>query len=199
MWRTDSLENTLMLRKEWRQEENGITEDEMVGGHHQLDGHELEHVLRVGNGQGDLACCSPWCHKEPETTEWVNWTELIWSIKWKWKSLRHFWLFVTAWTIQSMAFSRSEYWGGNLSLLQGIFPTKGSHPGFPHCRQILYQLSHKGNPRTLEWVAYPFSSRSSWPRNRTGVSCIAGRFFTNWAIREAHSIYNKLHAFFFSF
>ena len=64
-------------------------------------------------------------------------------------------------------------------LLQGIFPTQGSNPGLPHCRQILYQLSHKGSPRTLEWVAYPFSSGSSQPRNLTGVSCIAGRFFTN--------------------
>ena len=43
-------------------------------------------------------------------------------------------------------------------------------------RQILYQLSHKGSPRILEWVAYPFFSRSSWPRNQTGVSCIAGIF-----------------------
>ena len=74
---------------------------------------------------------------------------------------------------------------GSLSLLQGIFPAQGSNPGLPHCRQILYQLSHKGSPRILEWVAFPFSSGSSWPRNRTGVSCIAGRFFTNWAIREA--------------
>ena len=74
---------------------------------------------------------------------------------------------------------------GNLSLLQRIFPTQGSNPGFPHCRQILYQLSHKGSPRTLEWVAYPFSRGSSRPRNWTGVSHIAGRFFTNWAIREA--------------
>ena len=55
----------------------------------------------------------------------------------------------------------------------------------PHFRQIPYQLSHKGNPRILEWVAYPFSSRSFWPRNQTGVSCIAGRFFTNWVTREA--------------
>ena len=50
---------------------------------------------------------------------------------------------------------------GSLSLLQGIFPTQGSKPGLPHCRQILYQLSHKGSPRILEWVAYPFSGRSS--------------------------------------
>ena len=74
---------------------------------------------------------------------------------------------------------------GSLSLLQGIFPTQGSNPSLPHCGQILYHLSHKGSPRILEWVAYPFSSRSYWPRNWTRVSCIAGGFFTNWAIREA--------------
>ena len=60
------------------------------------------------------------------------------------------------------------------SHLQGIFPTQGSNPGLPHCRQILYQLSHQGSPRILEWVAYTFSKGSSWPRNRTRVSCIAG-------------------------
>ena len=73
----------------------------------------------------------------------------------------------------------------SLSCLQGVFPTQGSNPGLPYCRQILYQLSHKGSSRILEWVAYPFSSRSSWPRNWTRVSCIAGGFFTNWALREA--------------
>ena len=74
---------------------------------------------------------------------------------------------------------------GSLSLLQGIFPTQGSNPGLLHCRQIHYQLSHSGSPRILEWVAYPFSRGSSRPRNRTWASCIAGRFFTNLAIREA--------------
>ena len=56
---------------------------------------------------------------------------------------------------------------GSLSFLQGIFPTQGSNPGLPHGRQILSQLSHKGSPRILEWVAYPFSSGSSWPMNQT--------------------------------
>ena len=78
---------------------------------------------------------------------------------------------------------------GILSLLQKIFPTQGSSPGLPHCRRILYQLSHKGSPRMLEWVAYLFTSGSSQPRNRSGVSCVAGRFFTNWAIREAQLTY----------
>ena len=67
----------------------------------------------------------------------------------------------------------------SFSLLQGIFPSQGLNPGLASCRQILYQLSHKGSTRILEWVAYPFSSGSSPPRNQTGVSCIAGGFFTN--------------------
>ena len=62
---------------------------------------------------------------------------------------------------------------GGLSLLQGIFPPKGLNPGLPPYRPILYQLSQQESPRILEWVAYPFSSRSSQPRNHTGVSCTA--------------------------
>ena len=95
---------------------------------------------------------------------------------------------------------------GSLSLLQRFFQwifradflynwlvwSQGSNPGLPHCRQILYllilyQLSHQESARILEWVAFPFSSRFSQPRNWTGVSCIPGGFFTNWAIREAWS------------
>ena len=64
---------------------------------------------------------------------------------------------------------------GSLSFLQGIFPSQGSNAGLPHCRRILYQLSHKGNP-ILEWVAFPFSKGSHRHRNRTLVSCIAGGF-----------------------
>ena len=74
---------------------------------------------------------------------------------------------------------------GSLSLFQGIFPTQGMNPGLPHCRQILYQLNHKGSPRILEWVRFPFSRWSSQRRNWTRVSCIARGFLTNWAIREA--------------
>ena len=71
-----------------------------------------------------------------------------------------------------------------VSCIMGRFFLR-ENPGLPHCRQTLYQLSHKGSPRILEWVASPFSSRSSRPRNQTRVSCIAGRFFTKWAIRES--------------
>ena len=57
---------------------------------------------------------------------------------------------------------------GSLSLLQGIFPTQGPNPGLLQCGQILYQLSHKGSPRLLEWVAYPLSSALPNPRIEPG-------------------------------
>ena len=86
-----------------------------------------------------------------------------------------FQLFATLRTIQSIRFSRPEYQSGQ------PFPSPGDplNPGLPHCTWILYQLSQQGSPRILDWVAYLFSSKSSQPRNRTRVSCIAGGFFTN--------------------
>ena len=61
--------------KDWRQEEKGTTEHEMIGWHHWLDGHEFEWILGVGDGQGSLVCCSPWGHKESNTTKRLNRTE----------------------------------------------------------------------------------------------------------------------------
>ena len=61
--------------KDWRQEKR-TTEGEMVGWHHQLDGHEFEQAPGVGDGQGSLPCCTPWGHKELDMTELLNWTEL---------------------------------------------------------------------------------------------------------------------------
>ena len=61
----------------WLQEEKGKTEDEMVGWHHQLDGHEFEQALGVGDEQGSLACCSPWGRKELDTTERLQSLEVI--------------------------------------------------------------------------------------------------------------------------
>ena len=62
--------------KDWRWEEKGTTEEEMVGWHHWLDGHEFEQAPGVGDGQGSLVCCSPWGCRELDMTEWLNWTEL---------------------------------------------------------------------------------------------------------------------------
>ena len=80
LWPPD-LKNWLIgkdpdARKDWRQEKR-MTEDEMVGWHHQLNGHEFEKTPGVGDGQGSLACCSPWVRKEWGKTERLNWTELV--------------------------------------------------------------------------------------------------------------------------
>ena len=71
--------------KDWRQEEEGTTEDEIVWWHHWLDGHEFEQALGVGDGQGSLECCSPWGRKESDITEWPKWTELKYLIYPKWQ------------------------------------------------------------------------------------------------------------------
>ena len=62
--------------KDWGQEKKGTTEIEMVGWHHHLNGHGFRWILGVGDGQGGLACCGSWGHKESGMTEWLNWTEL---------------------------------------------------------------------------------------------------------------------------
>ena len=77
MWRTDSLEKTLMLGKTEDRRRRGW-QDEMVGWHHRLDRLEFERVPGVGYGQGSLACCSPWGHKESDMTERLDWTNIAW-------------------------------------------------------------------------------------------------------------------------
>ena len=139
--------------------------------------------------------------REPEMAKYMTRIIQIWGVvqseqspgklhiphstgKVEWKLFSHVWVFVTPSPWNSPGQNTGV---GSLSFLQGNFPTQGLNPGLPHCRQILYQLSHQGSPRILQWVAYPFSKGSSQPRNGTGISCIAGRFFTNWDIRESLS------------
>ena len=76
MWRADSFEKTLMLGKIEGRRRRGW-QDELVGWHHWLNGFELEQALGVGVGQGSLECCSAVVCKVLETTEWLNWTEMI--------------------------------------------------------------------------------------------------------------------------
>ena len=90
--------------------------------------------------------------------------------------------------LPSMEFTRQEYWSGLPFPSPGKFPNPGIKPRSLALQAILYQLSHQESPRKLEWVGYPFSSTSSWPRNLTGIPCIAGRFFTSWANREAQIV-----------
>ena len=72
--------------KNWRQEEQGTTEDEMVGWHHRLNGHEFEQALGDGEGQGGLVCYSPWGYKELDTTEWEKNNHNMWLRTLSWKT-----------------------------------------------------------------------------------------------------------------
>ena len=97
IWRTDAATETPIFwppdeknwltgkdpeaGQDWRQDEKGMAEDEMVGWHHRLDEHEFKQSLGIDDGQGSLTCCNPWDHKESDTTEQLNWTEII-SLNW---------------------------------------------------------------------------------------------------------------------
>ena len=109
--------------KDWRQEEKGMTEYQMVGWHHQLDGHEFEQAPGLCDGQGSLACCSPWGHKELDTTEWLNWTEV-----WPRKNGRWVLGLKLAWSTSQPASSTAEIDKLRLRgvewLAQGHTPTK---------------------------------------------------------------------------
>ena len=144
--------------KDWRQEEKGTTEDEIVGWHHQHNGHGFGWTVGVGDGQGSMACCGSWCHKELDTTEWLNWTELnsyvnylllalILGKMWVLTQSSHVWLFATSWTVACQA-----------PLSMGILQA-----------------------RILEWVAMSSSRWSSQSRVRTQISHISSGFFIVWA------------------
>ena len=100
----------------------------------------------------------------------------------KWKLLSRVRFFVTPWDIHSRNSPGQNTGVGSLSFLRGIFSVQRSNLGLLQGREILFQLSYKGSPRILEWVAYPFSSGSSWSRNSTGL--LQGDSLP-WAIREA--------------
>ena len=78
---------------------------------------------------------------------------------------------------------------GSLSLLQGIFSIQGLNPGLPNCRRILYQVSHKGSPRISEWVAYPFSSRSSDPGIDSLSAELSGKLPSNHWLQAVISLW----------
>ena len=154
----------------------------MAGWHHRLNGHESEWTPGDGDEQGGLACCNSWGHKELDTTERLNWTELNWFL-FSLPKVKFTYIYI--WHLnhlKHLTFPQNEVkWSESCSVMSdSCDPMDSSLPG----------SSVHGNlqARILEWVAISFSRASSQPRNRTQVSCIAGRFFTNWAMGEAHRI-----------
>ena len=112
----------------------------MVGWHHRRDGHEFEQAPGDGDGQGGLACCSPWGCQELDTTERLNNNKMHAKSLQSCLTLGH-----AAHQTLSMDSPAKNTGVGCHALLQGIFPNKGLNQGLPLCRWILYHLSHQGS------------------------------------------------------
>ena len=185
MGRTDSLEKMLGKIEGGRRR---TTEDEMVGWYHWLDGHEFEQALRVGDGQGSLACCSPWGHKESDTTETLNWlTVLFYFI------LCLFWIFVAVYKLSLVA----ESGGYSLVAAHGLLIGEVSlvaERKWLSCVQLFaipWAIQSMEFSRPEHWVvcvAFSFSTGSSQPRDQTQFSHITGGFFTSWATQGSPRI-----------
>ena len=157
--------------KDWRQEEKG-----MIGWHHQLDGHKFEQAQVVGDEQGSLGCCSPRGCKQLDTTEWLDWSEpshcvLTWSFLWC------FYMFIFPLIRTSVILD----WGVKVLVAQSCLTLCDAMD----CSLSGSSVHWISQARILDWVAISFSRGSSQPRDQMQVSCIAGRFFTIWAIRES--------------
>ena len=155
-----------------------MTENEMVGWHHHLNGHEFEQVPGDGEGQKSLACCSPWGHKVSDVTERLNNNNFTFR-------------FLEEGPFNSFFCPYGRFWP-----LAVLFPfhlflvSYGSGGGLVvklcltlcdpmDCSLSCSSIHGVSQERKLEWVANSFSRGSSPPRDQTCVSCIAGRFFTD--------------------
>ena len=169
MRRADSLEKTLMLGKTEGRRRRGVAENEMVGWHHRLNGHEFEQALGGNEGLGSLPRCSPWGHRVRRdlATEQQQYIHMCWKKNKNWLKS---WMKVKSESVSRSGMSISlqphELQSARLlcpwdspdkntgvgchSLLQGIFPTRGSTLSLLHCRQILYCLSPQGWPHLMK-------------------------------------------------
>ena len=188
MWRADSLEKTLMLGKV-KAGGKGDNRHAIVGWHHWLSGHEFEQTPGDSDGQGSLACCSPWGRKELDTSEWLNnnnnslcqcYIVEYLLLNWQKQSLIDFNIYLTTirintctvcvgrcvWLFKKVVVVKS--WCVYAKSLQSCptlcHPMVCSSPG-----STVYVILQA---RILEWFALPSSRGSSWPRDQTPVSCI---------------------------
>ena len=158
MWRVDSLEKTLMLGGIGGRRRRGRQRIEMVGWHHWLDGWESEWTPGVGDGQGGLVCCDSWGRR-----------------------VRHDWATeLTDWLKERNSIHRKTFSSVQFSSVAQSCPTLCDHVDYSLPGSSTHGIFQA---RVLEWVAISFSRGSSWPRDWTQVSCIAGRHSTIWIIK----------------
>ena len=159
--------------KDWRQEEKGTTEDEMPEWHHQLNAHEFEQAHGDGDGQGSLACCSPWVakswtHLATEKQQQKNDSRYC-AILQYYSRAQSCWLFATAWTVAhqtplSMGFFRQEYWSGLPFPSPRDLPNSGIEPKFPLSLALQADsLATKPLSNFQYWSGLPFPSPEDLP------------------------------------
>ena len=183
MQRIDSLEKTLMLGMvEGRRRRRWQRMRWMVGWHHWLNGHEFEQSPGVGDGQGSLAYCRLWSHKELDTTEWLNWTELSYHIFPCVCVCVCVCVCMCAQSCPTLFYpmdysppgssvhglSRQEYWIRGPFPASGVSLTQGWNPGLLHCQLILY---HHSTPEELIFfptyiLSFVWSSSASLGTNQ---------------------------------
>ena len=174
LWPPD-LKNWLIRKdsdagKDWRQEEKEMSENEILGWHRWLNGHEFEQTLGDSEGQGSLACYSPWGHKELDMTEGLNWTEGLLTYWAHWAGCGSHATIVLLFGVTSHAsvawFYCDDVFSSSSSLVAKSCPTLAT----PWTVSSLPGSSVLGILQTgiLEWVAIPFSRGSCRPRDQPG-------------------------------
>ena len=180
MWRANWLESILMLGK-IKGQRRGLTEDEMVGWHHQVNGHEFEQTLGDSEGQGSLACCSSWGCKESDTLRLNSSSSTLTDSLWL--------LCLGRWQGQKQEDKSGMHF--HLPLIGRLEQECMHAQSCPTlCDPMDYSLPGSSvhgiiQARILEWVAISFSRRSSRPRDQTCISCIGSWILNHWAIWEA--------------
>ena len=162
--------------KDWRQKEKEMTEGEMVGWHHWLNGHEFEWTLGVGNGQGGLSCCSPFGDKESDTTERLKWTELNWIMKFNLYLVFHnLCYFIYLYTMLLKTANVTFYFYSSFeiesdSVNHSVSSDSVTSWTVAHWAPLSIWFSRQ---RILEWVDIFFSGESSQPTYWTCIPCVS--------------------------
>ena len=140
--------------KDWMQEEKGTTEDETVRWHHWLNGHEFEYTPGAGDGQGSLACCSPWGHKESDMTERLSWLNSLYHPDKKFTELQIYY--------KHLLFKMHCLWAANLSYFRVNYSNIGGsrwNSGHKVSGAIKAESTATGKPQLRPWLCTTFTSR----------------------------------------
>ena len=173
--------------KDWGQEEKGMPEEEMIGWHHQLNGHGFGRTSGVGDGQGSLVCCGSRGCKESDMTEQLNWTDVVEAILLVHMAEQIIFCWEGGKTHSSCKFPYYLPWKVKVLIAQ-LCPTLCNPMDYSLLGSFVHGILQA---RILEWVVIHFSRGSYQTEDWSQVSWIAGRVLTAWGTREVNSATNQ--------